>query len=71
MITCRTLHYAVGVPPPEASTGVTIQGNPSYNEFKGVVLEPNPCYSAVQADSINESISGEDRTLVIRMHNIM
>ena len=71
MTTCKTLHYTVGVPPPEASTGVTIQSNPSYNAFKGVVLEPNPCYSAVQADSINESISGEDRTLVIRMHNIM
>ena len=59
MITCSTLHYTVGVPPPEASTGVTVQGNP-FRE--GVALEPNPCYSAVQADPIYEPISGEDRT---------
>ena len=65
-IACR-LQYpvcpTVGVSPPDESTAVTMQDNPSYIAVEdGVALEPNPCYSAVQANSVNKPISDEDRT---------
>ena len=53
----------VGIPP-EASTAVTMQANPSYIAMEeGVALEPNPCYSTVQANSVYEPTSdhGEDQ----------
>ena len=65
LITCR-LQYpvfsTVGLPPPETSTAVTMQANPSYIAVDE--LEPNLCYSTVQTSSAYETISGEDRTLV-------
>ena len=49
----------VGVFPHDACTDVTVQTNPSYiTVVKEVSLEPNPCYSAVQANSAHESTSG-------------
>ena len=57
-ITCRLQYLVcptVGVPPPEASTctAVTMQGNPSYAVVEeGMTLEPNPCYTPMQANSV-------------------
>ena len=69
-MTTHRLHYrvcsTVGVPPPQASTAVTMQANPSYIAVEeGVALEPNPCYSTVQANSVYEPISGhgEDQSI--------
>ncbi len=47
-----------------ACTDVTMQANTSYTAEEGVTLEPNPGYSAVQATSTYEPITGhgEDQT---------
>ena len=62
MYVCLTL----GIYPLDASTDVQMQTNPSYIAVeKGVTMEPDPCYSTVQASSARESTSGhgEDHKL--------
>ena len=47
-----------------------MQANPSYTVVEeGVTLEPYPCYSAVQATSTYEPITGhgEDQKIVVDM----
>ena len=55
------LAFTVGI-----STGVTMQANPSYTVVEEeVTLEPNPCFSAVQATSVHESTGGHGEDLKI------
>ena len=50
------------VPLSEVNTVVTMQDNPSYLPMEdGVTLEPNPCYSAMQANTDNELINGKGK----------
>lgn len=52
----------IGVSAPEASAVMTMQDNPSHTAVEGrVVLEPNPCYSNIQANSGYEPISGKGK----------
>ena len=41
-----------------ASTDMTTQAKSTYTAMEGVTLEPNPSYSAVQATSTYEPITG-------------
>ena len=51
----------VGMPNLEANAVVDMQSNPSYTPMKDeVTLEPNPCYSPLQANFDRESITNED-----------
>ena len=46
----------------EANTVLAMQNNPSYTPMEDeVTMEPNPCYSAMQATSDYEPINGEDK----------
>ena len=46
----------------EANTVADMQSNPSYTPMEDeVTMEPNPCYSATQANSEYEPINGEDK----------
>ena len=56
------MYPTAGGPPPKASTDVAMQDNPSYITVEeGVVLQPNPCYSALQVRFVYDSINGEDK----------
>ena len=61
-ITSLSYGPTVEMPNLEANTVVAMQANPSYTPMEdGVTLEPNPCYSAMQANSDYEAVSGEGK----------